>query len=80
VKQHSLRLPDGLWDDVEQARGDVPRNTWIIRAMEEKLHPIVMAVKPPTVEDANRLTLNSNGRQHAINCQCPVCKPPKRTT
>lgn len=35
----SVRLPVPLWEAIEKARGDVPRERWIRRALERALPP-----------------------------------------
>lgn len=42
MKQIGLRVSDELAEQIRVARGDVPQNTWIVRAIEEKLHPLMV--------------------------------------
>jgi hypothetical protein len=37
VKAHNLRLGDDLFTRIDAARGDVPRNKWIVKAIEAAL-------------------------------------------
>lgn len=37
MPSHNLRLSDELFAAVNEAAGDVPRNTWIVRAIERAL-------------------------------------------
>lgn len=37
MKQIGLRVPEDLADQIAEAKGDVPLNTWIIRAIEAAL-------------------------------------------
>jgi hypothetical protein len=36
----NLRLPDDVGKQVDVVRGDVPRNTWILRAIEARLRQL----------------------------------------
>jgi hypothetical protein len=33
----TLRMDDELWDEVEEARGDVPRERWVRRLVEREV-------------------------------------------
>lgn len=39
ILQTNLRLTYGLLERIDAERGDVPRNTWIINAVEDALKP-----------------------------------------
>lgn len=67
MKQHSLRYSDELHETLEAARGDVARNTFIVRALEVVLGvgpgPIVSA---QTVEDLVRHTEVPQGARQRV--------------
>jgi hypothetical protein len=89
MKQTTIRVDDALWAKMEFLRGDVPRNTWICRLIEDrvvqnsqtssavlaKLNAVTVDTRYEGVPDRDLLT--PRFPQHALNCQCPVCKPPK---
>lgn len=37
IRRFTLEMPDSLLRQVDEARGDVPRNAWIRRAIEQRL-------------------------------------------
>ena len=37
MKRVNLELPEQLLEEIDEARGDVPRNRWIRRAIEHRL-------------------------------------------
>jgi hypothetical protein len=48
-RRFEMRLSDDLWDRIERARGDVPRATWIKRALES----VLGSDAPSTPQDAD---------------------------
>lgn len=40
----SLRLPEDVWEAVEEARGDVARERWVRRAVEQRLGAVGVRV------------------------------------
>lgn len=39
MKRTTLDLPDEVFEEVDRVRGDIPRNRWIVRAVEAALEP-----------------------------------------
>lgn len=52
MKAMTLRMDDELWNDVEQARGDVPRERWVRRLVERE----VEALQEQAEEQSSRRT------------------------
>jgi hypothetical protein len=84
-----VRMSTDMVGRIDQARGLVPRGTWIKAALEQALAREGGQVTGPLRIDAQKLAETVTGsmgaklpvrrketvRKHAATCKCPVCKP-----
>lgn len=81
----NVRIPPDLRDLIDQARGDIPRERWIRRALENALRVSAVAADRVTVDDSgiarpfreileDTPSLHYAPRAHPQSCRCGVCQ------
>lgn len=78
VKQIPFRVTDTMLTLIDEARGDVPRERWLRRAVERALrqHEVAERLRPELdrAREAEPVPTEQPRRRHAPNCKCPVCR------
>lgn len=78
MKQHALRIPDELWDRVEEDREMIPRNPWLVLAIEYAL-TVSTAERQRTLESALGGAEESEHLPSDRSVAAPARTPGRRT-